>query len=96
MVSALQQMRWTFEEFVAAYLEDSRYELIDGELIDLEPTGPHEKVAGFVSRKLNVQIDQFDLPWFIPNPDPATTPQYPYDHSGLEQLQQTFHRPDKK
>lgn len=66
MVSALQQTSWTFEEFVAAYLEDSRYELMDGELIDLEPTGPHEKVAGFVSRKLNVQIDQGDLPWFIP------------------------------
>lgn len=66
MVPALQQTSWTFEEFVAAYLEESRYELIDGELIDLDPTGPHEKVAGFVSRKLNVQIDQLDLPWFIP------------------------------
>ncbi len=66
MVPALQQTSWTFEEFVAGYLEDSRYELIDGELIDLDPTGSHEKVAGFVSRKLNVQIDQLDLPWFIP------------------------------
>jgi len=40
MVAALQQKSWTFEDFIANYLEDSRYELIDGELIDLDPTGP--------------------------------------------------------
>jgi Uma2 family endonuclease len=47
------------EAFVAGYLDDVRYELIDGELIDLEPTGLHEQVAGLINRKLN-------LPWFIP------------------------------
>ncbi|MBH8553098.1 Uma2 family endonuclease [Nostocaceae cyanobacterium CENA357] len=56
----------SFEAFVAAYLEDVRYELIDGELIDLEPTGLHEQVTGLINRKLNVAIDLLDLPWFIP------------------------------
>ncbi|WP_138506632.1 Uma2 family endonuclease [Nostoc sp. PA-18-2419] len=56
----------SFEEFVASYLDYVHYELIDGELIDLEPTGLHEQVAGLINRKLNVAIDQLDLPWFIP------------------------------
>ncbi len=36
----------TTEDFISQYGDDSRYELIDGELRDLEPTGPHESVAG--------------------------------------------------
>jgi Uma2 family endonuclease len=55
-----------FEAFIASYLEDTRYELIDGELIDLEPTGLHEQVTGLINRKLNVAIERLDLPWFIP------------------------------
>ena len=29
----------SFEEFIADYGDEDRYELIDGELIDMEPTG---------------------------------------------------------
>lgn len=54
------------EAFITSYLDDVRYELIDGELIDLEPTGLHEQVAGLINRKLNVAIELLDLPWFIP------------------------------
>ena len=56
----------TVEEFLIQYGDDDRYELIDGEVFDLEPTGEHEEVAAFVSRKVNVQIDSLDLPYFIP------------------------------
>ncbi|MBW4523339.1 MAG: Uma2 family endonuclease [Scytolyngbya sp. HA4215-MV1] len=56
----------TFEAFLSQYGDNDRYELIDGELIEMEPTGPHEKVAAFLGRKLNVQIDRQDLPYFIP------------------------------
>ncbi len=67
MVSAiLNQSELSFETFVNRYLDHDRYELIDGELIDLEPTGLHEQVAGFVNRKLNVEIDRLNLPWLIP------------------------------
>jgi len=31
-----------FEEFLTQYGDNPRYELADGELIDMEPTGPHE------------------------------------------------------
>ena len=56
----------SFEIFLADYLEEDYYELIDGELIDLEPTGLYEQVSGLINRKLNVEIDRLNLPWFIP------------------------------
>jgi len=55
------------DEFITRYGDDNRYELIDGELIEMEPTGPHEQVAAFVGRKLNVEIDRQEPPYFIPH-----------------------------
>jgi Uma2 family endonuclease len=54
-----------FDEFIARYGGDNRYELIDGEVFDLEPTGPHEEVAAFITTKICVQIDTVGLPWFV-------------------------------
>jgi Uma2 family endonuclease len=55
------------DEFITQYGDDDRYELIDGELIDMEPTGPHEQVTAFVGRKLNVEIDRQNQPYLIPH-----------------------------
>ncbi|AOX03674.1 hypothetical protein BJP34_33390 [Moorena producens PAL-8-15-08-1] len=55
------------EEFIAQYGDDQRYELIDGELIEIEQTGSHEQVVALISRKLNVEIDRLDVPYFIPH-----------------------------
>ncbi len=64
--SPIQQKPLNFEAFLIRHGDDPRYELIDGEVFDLEPTGEHEEVSAFISRKLNVQIDQLNLPYFIP------------------------------
>jgi Uma2 family endonuclease len=61
----IQQKPLTLDEFLAQYGGDKRYELIDGEVFDLEPTGPHEEVAGFINTKACVQIDAMGLPWFV-------------------------------
>lgn len=63
--SALQLL--TVDEFISRYGDNERYELIDGELIEMEPTGPHEQVAAFVGRKLNVEIDRQYPNYFIPH-----------------------------
>ncbi len=58
------------DDFLALYGEQDqfdRYELIDGEVIDVEPTGLHEQVIGFIARKLNVEIDRLSLPYVIPH-----------------------------
>lgn len=58
--------RLSFEEFVAQYGNNPHYELADGELIDREPTGFHETVAGKVASKLNIELERQCHPWFIP------------------------------
>jgi len=55
------------EDFIADYGDQDRFELIDGELTDVEPTGLHEQVIGFVVRKLSVEVDRLDLPYIIPH-----------------------------
>lgn len=57
----------TVNKFITQYGDNNHYELIDGELIDMEPTGPHEQISAFTSRKLNVEIDGQDLPYFTPS-----------------------------
>jgi Uma2 family endonuclease len=59
------QTALSFDDFLVQYSGDKRYELIDGEVFDLEPTGRHEQVAGFITKKACVQIDLADLPWVI-------------------------------
>jgi Uma2 family endonuclease len=61
----IQQTALSFDEFLAQYGGDNRYELIAGEVFDLEPTGPHEEVAGFITTKACVQIDLSGWPWFV-------------------------------
>jgi Uma2 family endonuclease len=61
----IQQKPLSFDEFIASYVGDNRYELIDGEVFDLEPTGRHEEVAAFITTKACVQIDGTSLPWFV-------------------------------
>jgi Uma2 family endonuclease len=55
-----------FEEFIALYGENTRYELIDGELRDREPTGPHEEVSGNIAGRIHVEIIRDRLNWLIP------------------------------
>ncbi len=61
----VQQKPLSFDDFVAQYGGDNRYELIDGEVFDLEPTGKHEEVVAFITTKVCVQIDFTGLPWFV-------------------------------
>lgn len=56
----------TFEEFIGQYGDHPRYELIDGELRDMEPTGPHEAVAGKILGHLFAEILRSNINWLIP------------------------------
>ena len=61
----LEQKPLSFDEFLTRYGSDNRYELIDGEVFDVEPTGKHEEVAAFITTKACVEIDSLGLPWFV-------------------------------
>ncbi len=67
MVQAVSQLYMSLPEFLAWVLETGRYELHDGVVVEMQPTGTHEQVVGFVNRKLNVLLDQENLDYFIPN-----------------------------
>lgn len=56
----------TFEQFLIEYGDNTRYELIDGELRDTEPTGPHEEVAGNIAGRIYTEIIHNKLNWLIP------------------------------
>jgi hypothetical protein len=46
----------TFETFVEKYGDNPRYELIDGELRDIELTGSHEAVTGSLAGRIYSEI----------------------------------------
>lgn len=57
----------TFEDFLAWKPETGRYELHDGVIIEMQPLGEHEEIKGFLARKMTVEFDRLNLPYFIPN-----------------------------
>lgn len=56
----------TFDEFIAWYPEDGRYELIDGQIVEMQPTGKHEEVTEFLSRQLILEASQKRRPYRFP------------------------------
>ncbi|MDF5717846.1 MAG: Uma2 family endonuclease [Rhizonema sp. NSF051] len=66
----------TFDEFIEWYPNDGkRYELHKGVIIEMPPpSGDHEDVVGFLTRKLGVEIDRLNLPFNIPKIGFVKTP----------------------
>ncbi|WP_414574870.1 Uma2 family endonuclease [Anabaena sp. CCY 9402-a] len=56
----------TFEQFLVEYGDNPRYELIDGQLRDMEATGPHEEVSGNIAGRIYAEILRSNLNWLIP------------------------------
>jgi Uma2 family endonuclease len=67
MIQAIRQAT-TFEAFLSGYPDDGgRYELINGEVMELRPRGDHEDVASQVIRAVDREIERLKLNWFVPN-----------------------------
>jgi Uma2 family endonuclease len=62
----ISSQTFTVEEFLSQYGDNPRYELIDGELRDMEPTGPHEIVAGNIAGRIFVEILRANFRWIVP------------------------------
>lgn len=56
----------TFDDFIAQYGDNPRYELIDGELRDIEPTGSHEAVTGQIIGYMFGEILRSRRNWIVP------------------------------
>lgn len=66
MVQAVSQLM-TLEDFLDWYPDGyGRYELWNGVVIEMQPTGTHEQVGGFLAGELFLEIKRLQLPYIIP------------------------------
>ena len=66
MVPGISQ-RVSFDQFIEWYPDSGhRYELHEGVIVEMPPTGKHSEIAGFLSIELGVTIRSLKLPYFIP------------------------------
>lgn len=66
MIQALPE-HISFEEFLKWYPENGRrYELYNGIVVEMQPTGPHELIGGFLAEELTLEIRKQKLPYTIP------------------------------
>ena len=56
----------TFDEFIEWLPEDRRYELYEGKIVEMQPTGKHEDIAGFLTQELTLEYARMNLPYRIP------------------------------
>ncbi|MBW4490319.1 MAG: Uma2 family endonuclease [Trichocoleus desertorum ATA4-8-CV12] len=66
MVQALPQLM-SLDEFLNWYPDGyGRYELWNGVVIEMQPTGTHEQVGGFLAGELFLESKRLQLPYIIP------------------------------
>ena len=65
MIQALQKLT-TFDEFIAWKPEDGRFELRNGLIVEMQPTGKHEEVTGCLVTEFIVEVRRLQLPFFPP------------------------------
>ena len=65
MIQALSKTM-TLDEFLDWYPDGyGRFELYDGVVVEMQPTGTHEQVAALHALKLGIEIERLGLPYFV-------------------------------
>jgi Uma2 family endonuclease len=65
MIQARPQ-KLTFEEFLEWKPDTALYELHDGVVIEMQPAGEREEIAGFLAVQVTLEFNRLKLPYFIP------------------------------
>lgn len=55
-----------FSDFLAWKPEGNSYELHEGVIVEMQPTGKHEEITGFLATELTLEYKRLQLPYFIP------------------------------
>ncbi|MGK7874588.1 MAG: Uma2 family endonuclease [Xenococcaceae cyanobacterium] len=58
-------VKLTFEQFLEQYPEDGRYELVDGKIVKVEPTGAHKNVSRFLLFAFNDEVRRLGLDYVV-------------------------------
>ncbi|MDJ0580609.1 Uma2 family endonuclease [Crocosphaera sp.] len=56
----------TFDEFIEWLPETRRYELHEGTIVEMQPTGKHEDITAFLTQELTLEYTRMNLPYRIP------------------------------
>jgi len=56
----------TFDQFIEWLPEERRYELHEGKIVEMQPTGKHEDIASFLTQELTLEYTRMNLPYRIP------------------------------
>jgi Uma2 family endonuclease len=51
----------TFDQFLDQYPEDGRYELVDGEIVEMRAIRWHDDIADFMIRKFDREVERLNL-----------------------------------
>ncbi len=62
----LKPQLMTFDEFLEWKPENKCYELHEGVIIEMQPTGKHEEISGFLAVEFALLFHQKKLPYFLP------------------------------
>jgi Uma2 family endonuclease len=62
----IPQKLLNFETFLDQYGDNPRYEIADGELVEMEPTEPHETVSGKLATQIASRSQQKNFPGSFP------------------------------
>ena len=65
MIQSIPQLI-TFDEFIQWLPENRRYELHQGVIVEMQPTGKHEEITGFLTQEFTLEYIKMDLPYRIP------------------------------
>ena len=65
MIQLLSKLT-TFDDFIEWLPEDRRYELHEGTIVEMQPTGQHEDITSFLAQELTLEYMRMNLPYRIP------------------------------
>ncbi len=60
-ISTRSKPNLTFEQFIAQYPDDGRYELVDGEIVKILATRQHDDIADFLNKLFDREVDRLNL-----------------------------------
>jgi len=64
-MTTLVKPQLTFNRFLAQCPEEGRFELINGEIVEIINTRQHINIADFITKKINWEINRLRLNWVV-------------------------------
>ena len=64
-MQTLTKTQLTFNEFLIQCLDEGRFELVNGEIVEMVNTRQHKDIAFFIMKKIDQEIDRLNLNFIV-------------------------------